>query len=63
MRPSKIYPNWDFWFETKPSGNPASISSPAQKAVHNNVSEKWQTDDKLIVSEILVSNIDVIKND
>jgi hypothetical protein len=22
-RPSKIYPNWDFWFENKPSGNPA----------------------------------------
>jgi hypothetical protein len=20
-RPSKIYPNWDFWFENKPSGN------------------------------------------
>jgi hypothetical protein len=23
LRPSKIYPNWDFWFENKPSGNPA----------------------------------------
>jgi hypothetical protein len=21
-RPSKIYTNWDFWFENKPSGNP-----------------------------------------
>jgi hypothetical protein len=20
--PSKIYPNWYFWFENKPSGNP-----------------------------------------
>jgi hypothetical protein len=20
--PSKIYPNWDFWFENKPPGNP-----------------------------------------
>jgi hypothetical protein len=20
---SKIYPNWDFWFENKPSDNPA----------------------------------------
>jgi hypothetical protein len=20
--PPKIYPNWDFWFENKPSGNP-----------------------------------------
>jgi hypothetical protein len=23
LRPSKRYPNWDFWFENKPSGNPA----------------------------------------
>jgi hypothetical protein len=22
LRPSKIYPNWDFWFENIPSGNP-----------------------------------------
>jgi hypothetical protein len=21
IRPSKIYPNWDFWFENIPSGN------------------------------------------
>jgi hypothetical protein len=21
LRPSKIYPNWYFWFENKPSGN------------------------------------------
>jgi hypothetical protein len=25
LRPSKIYPNWDFWFENKPSGNPISL--------------------------------------
>jgi hypothetical protein len=24
LMPSAIYPNWDFWFETEPSGNPAS---------------------------------------
>jgi hypothetical protein len=24
-RPSKIYPNWDFWFENKPSGNPVIL--------------------------------------
>jgi hypothetical protein len=23
LRPFKIYPNWDFWFENKSSGNPA----------------------------------------
>jgi hypothetical protein len=26
LGPSKIYPNWDFWFENKPSGNLASMS-------------------------------------
>jgi hypothetical protein len=26
-RPSKIYPDWDFWFENKLSGNPASQQS------------------------------------
>jgi hypothetical protein len=24
-RPSKIYPNWDFGFENKPSGNPGGM--------------------------------------
>jgi hypothetical protein len=24
--PSKIYPNWDFWFEKKPSGDPVADS-------------------------------------
>jgi hypothetical protein len=24
LRPSNIYPHWDFWFENKPSGNPAT---------------------------------------
>jgi hypothetical protein len=29
---SKIYPNWDFWFENTPSGNPAfkSKALPSQ---------------------------------
>jgi hypothetical protein len=25
LRPSKIYPNWYFWFENKPSGNPVLV--------------------------------------
>jgi hypothetical protein len=25
--PSKIYPNWYFWFEKKPSGNPDAVSA------------------------------------
>jgi hypothetical protein len=24
-RPSKMYPNWDFWSENKPSGNPGHV--------------------------------------
>jgi hypothetical protein len=27
LRSSKIYPNWDFWFENKPSGNPGNEES------------------------------------
>jgi hypothetical protein len=27
-RPSKIYPNCDFWFENVPSGNPVSYNRP-----------------------------------
>jgi hypothetical protein len=30
-RPSKIYPNWDFWFENIPSGNPAPDMGTNQK--------------------------------
>jgi hypothetical protein len=25
LRPSNVYPSWDFWFENKPSGNPDLI--------------------------------------
>jgi hypothetical protein len=31
QRPSKIYPKLDFWFENKPSGNPASETNAAIK--------------------------------
>jgi hypothetical protein len=27
--PPKIYPNWDFWFENIPSGDPAKYSIAA----------------------------------
>jgi hypothetical protein len=31
-RPSKDYPNLDFWFENKPSGNPGGVcGSPQNK--------------------------------
>jgi hypothetical protein len=29
-RPSKIYPNYNFWFENKPSGNPVERMCVAQ---------------------------------
>jgi hypothetical protein len=31
FRPSKIYPNWDFWFENKPPGNPVPVPSQRQQ--------------------------------
>jgi hypothetical protein len=30
LRPSKVSPNWYFWFENKPSGNPVIDESRAQ---------------------------------
>jgi hypothetical protein len=33
---SKIYPNWDFWFENKPSGNP--VDSPFKRELWQNKS-------------------------
>jgi hypothetical protein len=35
-RPSKIYPNWYFWFENKPSGNTGSGALAAQARVRPN---------------------------
>jgi hypothetical protein len=31
LRPSKIDPNWDFWFENKPSGNPG-LNAPSKES-------------------------------
>jgi hypothetical protein len=31
LRPSKICPNWDFWFEKEPSGNPGTDPFHAKK--------------------------------
>jgi hypothetical protein len=35
-RPSKIYPNCDFWFENLPSGNPAQYSKPFEDYLNQN---------------------------
>jgi hypothetical protein len=31
-RPSKIYPNWEFWYENKPSGNPEQQSQKEENS-------------------------------
>jgi hypothetical protein len=31
-RPSKIYPNWYFWFENIPSGNPVAVAAAGDVA-------------------------------
>jgi hypothetical protein len=43
-RPSKIYPNWDFWFENMPSGNTACGTSNDVTASHtsNGYSFRWR---------------------
>jgi hypothetical protein len=33
-KPSKIYPNWDFWFENKPSGNPDFDTETESKSTY-----------------------------
>jgi hypothetical protein len=33
QRPSKIFPNWDFWFENKPSGYTAKYLLMSQASV------------------------------
>jgi hypothetical protein len=32
LKPSKIYPSWDFWLEIKPSGNPVLDSEQSAGA-------------------------------
>jgi hypothetical protein len=34
-RPSKIYPNWNFWFANVTSGNPASQTMERIKLLHH----------------------------
>jgi hypothetical protein len=29
--PSNIYPNWDFWLENIPSGNPGALAKEVRK--------------------------------
>jgi hypothetical protein len=31
---TKIYPNWDFWFENTPSGNPVCGKDVPTKYIH-----------------------------
>jgi hypothetical protein len=34
LRPYKIYPDWDFWLENIPSGNPVSFVGEAADAIN-----------------------------
>jgi hypothetical protein len=44
LRTSKIYPNWEYWFEKKPSGNPgANVIQESNKIIINNFFEKFAT--------------------
>jgi hypothetical protein len=46
-RPSNIYPNLDFWFENKPSGNPAANCNHTKPKFHPSVAEKKSINEKL----------------
>jgi hypothetical protein len=39
-RPSKIYPNWDFWFENIPSGNPGPMELVSELVPEDIVEEE-----------------------
>jgi hypothetical protein len=53
-RPSKIFPNWDYWFENKPSGSPgrreflflappSSSSSSSSVSLKASLSNRWRS--------------------
>jgi hypothetical protein len=50
-RPSKLYPNWDFWFENKPSGN------PGEKARFTRVGKKNLLKEYLAMDVFLMQGI------
>jgi hypothetical protein len=49
QRPSKIYPNWDFWFEIKPSGNPGPAFHVAE---HNELTNLSSASSKTVFPSI-----------
>jgi hypothetical protein len=65
VRPSKIYPNWDIWFENKPSGNPAVRYWQVVKFdIHWRENyrpavqpENWQTHIRNIYTSQLIKNL------
>jgi hypothetical protein len=50
-RPSKIYPNWDFWFENMPSGNPALAWRPPKQGRHQLFRAQ------IIIRKVITNNI------
>jgi hypothetical protein len=60
LRPSKIYPNLNFWFESKPSGNPDYLHDDKKiwtrhTTTKNAESSKHQEpeDDKVLTSKFM----------
>jgi hypothetical protein len=57
-----MYPNWDFWFENKPSGNPANKISLAKNGrfadTVRNSGENWKlrTVDGALPQRLVFSN-------
>jgi hypothetical protein len=47
-RPSKIYPNWDFWSENKPSGNPATGANPTIVTYNPSPVKMWYATSSLV---------------
>jgi hypothetical protein len=60
LRHSKIYPNWDFWFEKKPSGNPVpdnGFTSWAKSDRLQTGAEEILEDKGTIIWNCLVENV------
>jgi hypothetical protein len=60
QRPSKIYPNWDYWFENKPPGIPDWNQDQGCRMVyfHTNLGKFWRALEwKMLVYFMITWNI------
>jgi hypothetical protein len=51
VRPSKISPNWDFWYESKPSGNPDETPLLATE-IDKNININFKPEIQIQFSEV-----------